>query len=209
MIARAGRPEQEQSPQSGALGVYPGSFNPPTLAHLEIAAAARDKHGLVRVDLAVSRVALAKETVSRPLFEHRMEVLDALAAARPWLGLVVTDAQLLVDIAAGYDVLVMGADKWGQVIDPVFYAGDPLARDAAVARLPTLAIAPRPPHPAPAEHLLAVGEHVVEMSSTAVRAGRREWMAPEAAAFDRRTGAWTEPERYERWLGSDAGRVRR
>jgi hypothetical protein len=33
-----------------------------------------------------------------------------------------------------------------------------------------------------------------------VRAGRHEWMASEARAFDERTGAWSDPERYERWL---------
>ena len=37
------------------------------------------------------------------------------------------------------------------------------------------------------------------VSSTAVRAGRREWMAPEAAAFDEATGAWSDPARYARW----------
>jgi len=30
-----------------------------------------------------------------------------------------------------------------------------------------------------------------EVSATDVRAGRREWMAPEAIAFDDRTGAWS------------------
>ena len=38
---------------SGRIGVYPGSFNPPTIAHIEIALAARAHHGLQRVDLAV------------------------------------------------------------------------------------------------------------------------------------------------------------
>ncbi|MEC8920902.1 MAG: nicotinic acid mononucleotide adenylyltransferase, partial [Actinomycetota bacterium] len=30
-------------------GVYPGSFDPPTLAHLAVADAARRRHGLDRV----------------------------------------------------------------------------------------------------------------------------------------------------------------
>ena len=37
------------------------------------------------------------------------------------------------------------------------------------------------------------------MSSTAVLEGRRDWMAPEAIAFDDETGAWSDPERYARW----------
>jgi hypothetical protein len=38
------------------------------------------------------------------------------------------------------------------------------------------------------------------VSATSVRAGRREWMVPEAAAFDERTGAWSDPGRYARWI---------
>ena len=40
-------------PLDARLGVYPGSFNPPTVAHLEIALTAREHHGLHRVDFAV------------------------------------------------------------------------------------------------------------------------------------------------------------
>jgi hypothetical protein len=187
------------------VACYPGSFNPLTLAHLAIAEAALERCGVARVDLVVSRVALEKEHVALPHFEHRIAVLEA-AAQVPGrrLGVVVTDAQLLVDVAAGYDVLVLGADKWAQVLDPRFYGGLESARDAAVAALPALALAPRPGAPAapvPAgTTILDVAPHLAEASSTAVRGGSRHWMAPEAEAFDAETGAWSEPERYERWL---------
>ena len=46
---------------------------------------------------------------------------------------------------------------------------------------------------------LDVGPGHLTVSSTAARAGRREWMAPEAAAFDAATGAWSDPDRYARW----------
>ena len=55
-----------------------------------------------------------------------------------------TDAQLITDIAAGYDVVVMGADKWAQVRDPAWYDGSTAARDAALARLARVLVAPRP-----------------------------------------------------------------
>lgn len=186
-----------------AVGAYPGSFNPPTVAHLAIAEAAVRACGLERVDLVVSRVALAKEDVARPLLAHRLDVLRAVAATRPWLGVAVTSAQLLVDVAAGYDVLVVGADKWAQLLDPAFYGGSAAARDEAVARLPRLAVAPRPPHPVP-DHatVLELPAHLGAVSSTAVRAGRSAWMCEEAAAFDARTGAWSDPARYERWLAA-------
>ena len=180
-------------------GAYPGSFNPLTRAHLAVAAAARDRHGLGEVHLVVSRVALGKERPDGPVLQHRLEVLERAVSTRPWLRVVVTDAQLIADIADGYGVVIMGADKWAQVNDPAFYPS-PAARDEAVRRLPTPAIAPRPPHVAPAEHVLDLPADLAHASSTDARRGRVDLMAPEAAAFDRRTGAWTDPARYRRWL---------
>jgi hypothetical protein len=182
------------------IGVYPGSFNPPTVAHLGIATAARDRYGLTRLDLVLSVQALEKEHVDRPLLRDRLAVLGALARRVGWLGVRTTEAQLLADIAEGYDVLVMGADKWHQVLDVRYYGGSSAARDAAVARLPRLAIAPRPPLDVPASNALDVDATFAAMSSTRARRGDRGLMVPEAAAFDRETGAWTDPGRYERWL---------
>lgn len=181
------------------IGVYPGSFNPPTVAHVEIALAARRVHDLRRVDLAVSVVPLGKEDVAVPRLEHRLEVLEATVARVPGLGLRVTEHQLIADIAEGYDVVVMGADKWAEVNDPSWY-DDHRERDAALARLPTLALAPRRPHTIPDEHRLPVADDLLEVSSTGARRGRVEWMTEAAADFDRRTGAWSDEERYEEWL---------
>lgn len=175
------------------IGCYPGSFNPPTRAHLAIAEAARRRCALDRIDLVVSRVALGKEAVAVPSFDERVGVLREVVARRAeWLGLVVSDRQLLVDLARGYDVLVLGADKWAQVLDPAFYGGSPAARDAAVAVLPAVAVVPRPGH----EHVeVPAGATVVDLppalreaSSTGARAGRVEWMADEAVA----SGLWSE-----------------
>lgn len=173
------------------LGCFPGSFNPPTLAHLAIARSAVEACGLSRVDLVVSRVALAKEHVVHPPFEDRVAVLrDVVAARSGWLGLVVSDAQLLVDLSAGYDVLVLGADKWDQVLDVRFYGGSVSARDAALAVLPPVAVVPRPGHehvaPPAGAVLLQLPAPLAAASSTAARADRPDWMAPEAAA----SGLW-------------------
>jgi len=177
-------------------GVYPGSFNPPTLAHVEIAAAAAEQHRLDIVDLAISRVALAKEDVTVPRFDHRLQVVAEVVEDHHWLGMLVTNAQLLVDIADGYDVLVMGADKWHQIQDPVFYDDNAAARDAAMAALPTVAVAPRPPLEVPDEILLDVPDELADMSSSAARDGMHHWMHPRALAFDIQTGAWTDQQRY-------------
>lgn len=181
-------------------GAYPGSFSPLHVAHLGIAQAARDRFELERVDLIVSRVALGKESVDRPRLEERVEVLRRAASTRPWLGVVVTDRQLLADIASGYDVLILGADKWAQVLDPIYYGDSEEERDSVVARLPRLAIVPRAGFDVPAGSALEIAPALQEVSSTGARAGRREWMSEEAAALDSETGAWSDPARYEMWL---------
>ena len=177
-------------------GVYPGMFNPPTRAHIEIALTAARSHGLTRVDFALSITPLGKQQVQTPTFDHRLEVVRRSVETIDGLGVVVTEAQLVADIAEGYDVVVMGADKWAQVNDPAWYRDDPAERDAAVARLPTVALAPRPPHAIPDEHRLPVPDDLLEISSTAARAGRVDWMTAAAAEFDRATGAWSDPSRY-------------
>jgi len=160
-------------------GAYPGTFDPPTIAHLAVAEAARDQCALDRVDLIVNRAPLGKSSM-RPLAE-RVAMLEAVAATRPWLGVGVTEDLHVVDIAAGYDVLVLGADKWVQVLDVAFYESE-LARDDAVGRLPALAVAPRNGLPVPDEcEVLAVD--LWHVSSTAARAGARELILPEALPF--------------------------
>lgn len=203
-----------------AIGAYPGSFDPPTVAHLAVAEAAVRQCGVDRLDLVLSEAALGKEASHAVRLADRVAVLRAVAADRPWLGVSVTRHRLLADIAEGYDLVVMGADKWAQVVDPVWYGGSDGARDAAVARLPAVAIAPRPELPwardSPVRAAVpdaAVPEGVVvldvhpdhaEVSSTAVRAGTHGWLLPEAAAFAAETGAWVDADRYARWLRTDA-----
>lgn len=193
----------------GRAACYPGSFNPLTLAHLAIAEAAFRTCAVDRVDLIVSRIALGKDAAVGPSFTDRLAVLRAAALRHaPWLAVEVTDAQLLVDLATGYDVLVLGADKWAQVLDPAFYGGSETRRDDAVAALPTLALAPRPGAlevmaPPGGSFVLQIPDHLAEVSSTGVRAGRRHWMAPEAEALDAATGAWSDPARYRLRSGVD------
>jgi nicotinic acid mononucleotide adenylyltransferase len=192
------------------IGVYPGSFNPPTVAHLAVAAAARDRLGLDRVDLVVSERPLGKDGVDVPTLDDRIAVLRSVAASRPWLGVRRTPARLLADIAEGYDALVIGADKWHQLLDPAWYGDSAAARDAALARLPILLVVPRPPAPPPSADdprciLLPVEAAHAPVSSSAVRAGRLEWMAPEAAAWDAATGAWSDPDRYRPGMHDPGG----
>ena len=160
-------------------GAYPGTFDPPTIGHLAIAEAAASQCGLERVDLIVNREPLGKSAI-RPL-HRRVAMLEAVAASRPWLRVAITDKVHLADIADGYDVLVLGADKWSQVLDVAFY-DSPAARDDAVARLPRLAVAPRHDFAVP-DGCVVLDVDLPDVSSTAARAGRVELVVPEARPF--------------------------
>ena len=162
-------------------GVFPGSFDPLTTAHLAIADAAVATCRLDRLDLTISTVALAKEQGSHASIEERIAAIERATEARPSLRARTTEAQLIADLAEGYDVCVIGADKWHQLHDLTFYDGSEDERDAALARLPALAVAPRlavrSPSSGPGLVLLAVDPSFQAVSSTAVRAGRHEWRA--------------------------------
>lgn len=161
-------------------GVFPGSFDPLTTAHLAVADAAHDQLGLDRLDLVLSEVALAKEAGHAGTLAERLETIRSRRGDRRWLDARATTSQLLVDIAEGYDVLVIGADKWPQLHDPAFYGGSTSRRDAALARLPPVAVAPRAGHlppEDPAVVLLDVDPVHHGVSASAVRAGRADWRA--------------------------------
>ena len=148
------------------------------MAHLAIAEAARHQCRLDRLDLVVSRVPLGKDHAAQSPVEERVVLLERLAQGRPWLAVAVTDARLLADVAAGYDVLVVGADKWAQLHDPEWYGGSTTERDAALARLPGVVVAPRAGFSLPdGVEVLDVDPAHRHVSSTAVRAGRHEWRA--------------------------------
>jgi hypothetical protein len=160
-------------------GIYPGSFDPPTIAHVAIAEAAVRAGSLTQLDLAMSRVTLGKDAGAQAPLEARRALAERLGASRPWLRVVVTDAQLITDIADGYDVVVLGADKWAQVRDPAWYDGSVAARDAAVARLARVLVAPRSGHAVVGAEVLDVPAHIAEVSSSAARAGAHHLIAPE------------------------------
>jgi len=161
--------------------VFPGSFNPLTIAHLEIARLARRGHDLDEVHLVVSRLALDKPSPAGPSFDDRVAILEADARRHEWLRVAVTEQQLIADIARGYDVVIMGADKWEQVNDVKYYEGA-AARDDAVASLPSVVVAERGGMAIEGAEttILRTPVEFHQISSTAARAGDRSIMAPEA-----------------------------
>ena len=146
---------------------------------------ARSEHGLDEVHLIVSEIALDKPTPPGPSFAERVELLQADADEYEWLQVKTTTSQLIVDIAKGYDVVIMGADKWRQVNEVRYYGSD-TERDKAVAQLPKLVVAPRAGTGVPDDLRLDTAEEFHEISSTQARSGDRAVMAPKAAA------GWTD-----------------
>jgi nicotinate-nucleotide adenylyltransferase len=82
----------------GRLGIFPGAFNPPTLAHLAVAAAAREQHGLDQIVFL-----LPTEFPHKPFtgasFEDRIALLQDAAANEEAFAIASSDHGLFIDIA--------------------------------------------------------------------------------------------------------------
>lgn len=179
-------PKNPSSRQHGSVattnlrrGAFPGSFNPLTVAHLEIARLARERHGLDEVHLIVSETALDKPHPPGPSFEARIAALEADANAHDWLFVATTGLQLIADIAGGFDLVIMGADKWSQVNDVAYY-DDEAHRDAAIARLPAVVVAERHGTAVIGVDTLETSQELRSVSSSRARDGEEHLMAPEA-----------------------------
>jgi nicotinic acid mononucleotide adenylyltransferase/predicted RNA-binding protein with PIN domain len=199
---------QQIRPQQ-TRGVYPGSFDPLTVAHVAIAEAAKRAAGLDRVDLALSRVALGKERATHSSIDSRAEAIRRAARSRPWLAVAITDAQLIAEIAAGYDAVVMGADKWAQVRDPAWYGGNAAARDAALASLPRVLVAPRPGFDVVGAEVLEIDPEHAHVSSTRARSGEPHLVAGDARRRLLVDGNNVVGTRPDGWWRDRAGAARR
>jgi nicotinic acid mononucleotide adenylyltransferase len=192
-----------------SVGVLAGSYNPLTLAHLALAAAARAHTGLDLVVWTMAAMTVDKERVERAAVADRLAQLEALAAAGPCSAVARTNHGLYVDQARAFRAqlapgarlsFVVGFDKIVQIFDPRYYT----QRDAALAELFTLTdvlVAPRagmgasalanllaqPENVRFAPHVrfLAVPDHYTQDSSTEVRALASETSEDKAASSDR------------------------
>ena len=186
-------------------GIYPGSFNPPTLGHMAIAEAAIATYNLTSLELAISARPLGKSAVRRPTLEHRRKVVELSVAHLDGARVTVSELRFIADLAEGYDVVVMGADKWQQVNDVAFY-DSPAERDASLARLPALAIAKRGNAQIPPGAELTLSGDYGHISSSAAREGAHHFMTPAAREFDRETGGWSDAREYDAYLAAEAER---
>ena len=171
------------------IGCYPGSFDPPTIGHMAVVEAALSACQLDRLDLVLSEEPLGKPGAT-PV-DQRAARVEAAVAGIDGVAVVRSGSQLLADICAGYDVLVVGADKWAQMLDPSWY-GSHQARDEALARLPRVVVAPRAGVAVPDDvEVLPVDPAVLAVSSSEVRAGRGAWAAPVTPNRDKGSSSGT------------------
>jgi nicotinic acid mononucleotide adenylyltransferase len=132
------------------VALLPGSFNPPTSAHLALA---REAEASGQVDAAVyvlSKRTVDKEHVTGLALDERLALLCALAE-QSGDGVAFVNRGLYVDLAAAFRaslpearelVFLVGFDKIVQIFDPKYYTD----RDAALRELFALAsflVAPR------------------------------------------------------------------
>jgi nicotinic acid mononucleotide adenylyltransferase len=150
----------------GTLVVFPGSFNPPSTAHLALLKQARqfvalhagaqggprEAGGHVQLYAAVSKHIVDKESVERPLLLDRIMLLSLLLRRRlPRAGVLLFNRGLYVEQAEAVRMafpavrrlyFLLGYDKIVQILDPHYYADRAAALDE-LFNLARLLVAPR------------------------------------------------------------------
>lgn len=216
--------------RGGRVGVLPGSFNPPTAAHLELARAARRRFELDTVAFSLSSVIVDKERVEGLCREDRLLLLALLTADDPWAAVVVVNRGLYSEQAPGFRTcfgvdadlrFIVGMDKVLQIFDPRYYEDRDAALDTLFAHVRLIAanredwgdealraLLDRPENAPYRDRVqpLTLPPHLRDQSSSAVRRGVEggepagDAVVPAVREFIEATGAYREP--YELRLAS-------
>lgn len=137
--------------ETAPLLILPGSYNPPTNAHLALAEAALQAIPQGRLYLALGTTTINKEQTERATLSDRLLLLEQIARRGGKLGILLTRGGLYVEQAraaraafpqASALMFVVGFDKIEQIFDARYYQD----RDAALKELFSLAsflVAPR------------------------------------------------------------------
>jgi nicotinamide-nucleotide adenylyltransferase len=118
----------------GSIIVFPGSFNPPTKAHLGLLRQAQryaNRHAPMQLYAAFSKVTVDKENVERPLLLDRILLLsEVLQKELPYTGIMLFNRGLYVEEAEAVRnsfpavkqlFFLIGFDKIVQILDPHYY----------------------------------------------------------------------------------------
>lgn len=214
-------------PQTAAIprrvGIFPGSFNPLTVAHTELARRACTALRLDRVFFTLAKVTVDKEQVTGLSLADRLLLLTLYAQQHNDTGVTLVNRGLYFEQAQAFRSLwgvqtelhfVVGMDKLRQIFDPRYYQD----RDAVLRQLFSLAsliVANRgemdqedfrrfldqPENRAYRSHVhfLALPTTVAELSATAIRAalatGKRvqDQVTEETVSFLAETRAYDPP----------------
>lgn len=179
--------------------VFPGSFNPPTNAHMAMLHQARRyarTHGSMQLFAAFSKQTIDKETIERPLLLDRIVWLQmALRHHVPRTGILLFNRGLYVEQAQAIHsafpevrrlLFLIGFDKIVQILDPRYYDDREVALkmlfslaellvaprgNAGEAELRELLSRPENQPYARSIHILPLATAYREISSTRVREG--------------------------------------
>lgn len=200
-----------------SIALLPGSFNPPTAAHLLLAERAR-RAGFDCVAFVLARATAGKDPggliPEDRLAAMRMSCSDGLTVAVCSRGLYADQAEAVAEAFPGAEVtFLVGSDKVAQIFDPSWYDD----RDASLERLFTVArilVSPRADDGGKVRDLLAAPENrafagrieilplhpaVSDLSSTRVRgllqsgADPSRLVPPAVAGFLAETRAFAPP----------------
>jgi nicotinamide-nucleotide adenylyltransferase len=142
--------------ETAPLLLLPGSYNPPTTAHLALARASLQTMPQASLSLVLGTTIINKEGTERATLLDRLVLLDQIARRTGKLGVFLTNQGLFVEQAkaaraafprASEILFVVGYDKIEQIFDARYYED----RDAALTELFALAsflVAPRAGHEA-------------------------------------------------------------
>lgn len=221
------------------VGILPGSFNPPTRAHVELALEAKKSFKLDSVIFTISRVTIDKEEIEGLCLEDRLLILSLIARELGWVSLAATNRGLYYEQANALRVLLgrkakfyflVGMDKVLQILDPRYYEN----RESALLSLFTEAQlvaanrgslreeelkemlgSPENENFKDRIYYLPLAEETAEISSSALRDEIRrgeafESRVPESvAAFITETGAYRNAYEYRSRLLDLLYRIRR
>lgn len=133
------------------LALLPGSFNPPTNAHLALADAARRVAGVGWIGYLLATRTVNKERIEGADLADRLLLLESIARDRTDEGVVVVNRGLYVDQARIIRsarpslqelTFVVGFDKIVQIFDPRYYDDSTVAL-ATLFDLASFLVAPR------------------------------------------------------------------
>jgi nicotinic acid mononucleotide adenylyltransferase len=112
------------------IGLFAGTFNPLTLAHIALVESAMVSAGIDKMFWILAVASIDKETVARATLVDRLVQLEAYIATVPRYGVLVVNRGLYVEqvnlahaqLSGGDELVVLvGYDKIVQILDPRYY----------------------------------------------------------------------------------------